>query len=108
MRGLTFRALVCVGGYAASETIIRGSRIAFNRADEQMDKHIPQYRIYLLTVWQAQSQNTPQVCWRFRLEDPRTRQSRCFANATALLLALLRSLDCVDTDPEEASFPQIQ
>jgi hypothetical protein len=43
------------------------------------------------------------VGWRFRLEDPRTQQSRCFANATTLLLALLRNLDHVETDHEEAS-----
>jgi hypothetical protein len=61
-----------------------------------MAEHIPQYRIYLLTVWREHSHTATEVGWRFRLEEARTQQSRCFTDVTTLAATLLRGLDGAD------------
>lgn len=58
------------------------------------------YRVYLLTVWQESSAQGSNEIWRFRLEEPRSGQSRTFANATSLVAALMRAgrdLDSIST-----------
>ena len=60
---------------------------------ESMKEQTPSYRVYLLTVWRDSSQMGHEHRWYFRLEDPRTGQRRGFANAAALVMALLRELN---------------
>jgi hypothetical protein len=53
-----------------------------------MDTPPPYYRIYLLTVWQEHTGSSPEITWRFRLEDPRSGQQCVFADAATLMNAL--------------------
>ncbi len=44
----------------------------------------PDYRIYLLTVWQEQNRGPPQpITWRFRLGAPRSGRQQTFADDPA-------------------------
>jgi hypothetical protein len=58
------------------------------------------HRVYLLTVWWEPDQHGNPECWRFRLEDPRSGQSRSFANAAALVSALMRGDNGQETADE--------
>jgi hypothetical protein len=50
---------------------------------------LPVYRIYLLTVWQAQGQaKAGEAEWRFHVTDPHTGKRYGFANAEGLIAAL--------------------
>lgn len=51
------------------------------------------YRVYLLSIWKEQCRHVPHERWRFRLENPRTGQSQGFANAAALVAALLNGAE---------------
>jgi hypothetical protein len=53
----------------------------------------PRYRTFLLTLWEERSQdpNSPAV-WRFRLEDPRTRQRQGFASLAEVISFLQAQL----------------
>jgi hypothetical protein len=65
-----------------------------------MDQLRSYRRIYLLTVWKEPSQESDQSGWCFRLEDPRTGQSRRFTDVATLVVALLRGWDGEDKPPE--------
>lgn len=74
-----------------------------------MTSKLPYYRIYLLTVWQAQSRGPPaQISWRFRLEDPRTGRQQLCADTMTLLTALeefvlaSQEADSTTTEPNQA------
>jgi hypothetical protein len=54
---------------------------------------VPKYTIFLLTVWFDGPNNTGNAsdpaAWRFRLENPRTKESRGFVGIEALLNGLM-------------------
>jgi hypothetical protein len=53
----------------------------------------PQYRSYLITMWQERSQNEDvPVVWRFRIEDPHTGKRRGFADLKTLVAALEKEM----------------
>jgi len=53
----------------------------------------PKYTIYLLTVWLDSPNNTGNAsdpaAWRFRLENPRTKESRGFVGVEGLAAGLI-------------------
>jgi hypothetical protein len=65
-------------------------------------------RVFLLTMWQEPGRLSALPQWRFRLEDPHTGHGWCFANAAAVVLALLRGVDeqsANDPSPAQAQQP---
>lgn len=65
-----------------------------------MGQQTSHHRIYLLTVWKEPSLQSDPSGWCFRLEDPRTGQSRRFTDAATLVVALLRGWDGEDKPSE--------
>jgi hypothetical protein len=59
----------------------------------------PRYHTFLLTLWEERNEdpNSPAV-WRFRLEDPHTRQQQGFASLEALMAALEQEMANNDTE----------
>ena len=68
----------------------------------------PRYTIYLLTVWHDSPHNSGNASdpsnWRFRLENPRTKEGRGCVGVEALIARLLSMIrhDCADTDQPPA------
>ncbi len=59
------------------------------------------YRIYLLTVYQAQEQTVKgEPVWRFHLTDPQTGKRFGFASADGLLAALQQTMHRSSTNDE--------
>lgn len=53
----------------------------------------PPYMIYLLTVWYGTSINASDASkWRFRLENPRTKEIHGFAGVEALLAGIVDTM----------------
>jgi hypothetical protein len=53
----------------------------------------PQYRSFLITMWQERSQDKDvPVVWRFRIEDPHTGKRRGFADLKTLVAALEKEM----------------
>jgi len=58
-----------------------------------MAEHAPRYTIYLLTVWFDDVDNASNpTSWRFRLENPRTKEGRGFIGIEALALGLVNTI----------------
>ncbi len=57
---------------------------------------VPKYTIFLLTVWFDGPNNTGNAsdpaAWRFRLENPRTKESRGFVGLEALMVGLVTQI----------------
>lgn len=51
-----------------------------------MAEATPRYTIYLLTTWASEGENASDPSnWRFRLENPRTKEARGFVGVAALM-----------------------
>jgi hypothetical protein len=71
----------------------------------------PRYTIYLLTVWHDSPNTTGNASdpagWRFRLENPRTKEGKGFVGVAALtagLVQLLQQESHPATTPERPEF----
>ena len=76
-----------------------GSTLQDNLQDDKQDyvqssdSKSPRYIIFLLTVWfEGTSVENEPISWRFRLENPRTKESRGFVGIKALLDGLLEMI----------------
>jgi hypothetical protein len=60
------------------------------------------YTIYLLTVWHDSPNHTENASnpagWRFRLENPRTKESKGFVGVAALMAGLIETSGKRDND----------
>lgn len=57
------------------------------------------YAIYLLTVWFSEGENASDPAhWRFRLENPRTKESKGFVGVDALMAGLIETIGKRDND----------
>lgn len=58
-------------------------------ASDKVKEPHPSYTIYLLTVWFDSTENASDpAAWRFRLENPRTKEARGFVGVAALVTAV--------------------
>jgi hypothetical protein len=69
------------------------AQLSQEQAGEERPGSASRRRVFLLTMWQEPGRLPALPQWRFRLEDPHTGRGWCFANAAALVLALLRGMD---------------
>jgi hypothetical protein len=61
-----------------------------------MTDHTPRYTIYLLTVWFDSPNNRGNASdpagWRFRLENPRTKEAQGFVGIDVLMVGLINTV----------------
>lgn len=63
----------------------------------------PNYTIYLLTIWASEAGNASDpAAWRFRLENPRTKERKGFVGVEALIAGLVQ---VVQGDAERPDAP---